>query len=224
MSADLSRRNFLRHAGTGVSAVWVTAHWPAILAASTHAHNAAKSATPPKLEFFTPEQAAEVDAICARIIPSDNTPGAHEAGVVYFIDRALVTFASDDQKTYRDGLPGLQAKVRELFPSVEKFSAATPEQQDQVLRSFDEFAQAGRRGLRGPGGRSFFETVRIHTITGFLVDPDTRGNPEGIGWKLIGHEREHMFKSPFGYYDANYPGWQPDPGAPKTTTANKTSA
>ena len=28
----------------------------------------------------------------AQIVPSDDTPGAREAGVIYFIDRALATF------------------------------------------------------------------------------------------------------------------------------------
>src|SRR5580765_3732606 len=127
MLNDLSRRNFLTRAGSAVSAAWVSAHWPALLAAAEHAHQAAKSPTPDKLQFFSPEQAIEIDAISARIIPSDETPGAHEAGVVYFIDRALTTFAVDDQKTYREGIPSVQARVRELFPSVEKFSSATPE-------------------------------------------------------------------------------------------------
>jgi hypothetical protein len=26
---------------------------------------------------------------------------------------------------------------------------------------------------------------------------------------VIGREREHMFAAPFGYYDKDYPGWQP---------------
>src|SRR5258705_10181698 len=117
MLTYLSRRNFLPRAGSAVSAVWISAHWPAIVAAAEHAHQAAKSASPAKLQFFSPEQAAEIDAISARIIPSDETPGAREAGVVYFIDRALTTFASDDQKTYRQGLTSLQARLRELFPA-----------------------------------------------------------------------------------------------------------
>jgi gluconate 2-dehydrogenase gamma chain len=123
---ELSRRTFLLRAGTGISAAWVSAHWPALLSAATHAHQAAKAAAPPKFEFFTPEQAVEIDAITARIIPTDDTPGAREAGVVYFIDRGLVTFAADDQKTYREGLPELQARVTEMFPGVSKFSATTP--------------------------------------------------------------------------------------------------
>jgi len=209
MTNELSRRNFLLQAGTGLSTAWVAANWPALLAASTHAHRAAQSAAPPKLEFFTPEQAAEIDAITARIIPTDDTPGAHEAGVVYFIDHGLTTFGVDDQKTYREGLPEMQARVGELFPGVAKFSALTPEQQDEVLHSFDEHAPPSRRSIRArPGAQNFFETVQQHTIVGFLIDPDFGGNHDGAGWKVIGREREHMFQAPFGYYDKNYPGWE----------------
>ena len=122
MNESVSRRKFLSQGITGVSAVWVSAHLPALVAAAEHAHRAASSATPPKFEFFTPEEAAEVEAITARIIPTDDSPGAREAGVVYFIDRGLATFATEDQKTYREGLPEMQARVGEKFPGVAKFS------------------------------------------------------------------------------------------------------
>jgi len=201
-------------------ATWTLANWPAVLAAAEHAHKAAAARDSQKLEFLTPDEAKEVEAISACIIPSDGTPGAREAGVVYFIDRALVTFASEDQKTYREGLPGLQSRVRELFPAVEKFSSATPDQQDQILHSFNDQAGSGRRMYRANANASpFFETVRVHTIVGFLIDPESGrgGNRDGIGWKLIGRDREHMFQPPFGYYDKDYAGWQPNlPDAEKT--------
>ena len=207
--SELNRRNFLLRAGTGLSAAWVTASWPALLSAATHAYAAAKAATPPKFEFFTPEEAAEVEAVTARIIPTDDTPGAREAGVVYFIDHGLVTFGADDQKTYREGLPEMRTRVSEMFPGASKFSGLTAEQQDAVLHSFDENAAAGRRAFRArPGAQNFFETLRQHTIAGFLIDPDYGGNRNGVGWKLIGREREHAFQAPFGYYDKDYPGWQ----------------
>ncbi len=206
---QLNRRNFLLRTGTGLSAAWVSANWPALLSAATHAHEAAKAATPPKFEFFTPEEAAEIEAITARIIPTDDTPGAREAGVVYFIDRGLVTFAADNHKTYREGLPELQARVSEMFPSVPKFSGLSTEQQDAVLHSFDENAVAGQGPRRArPGAQNFFETLQQHAIAGFLVDPDYGGNHDGVGWKVIGREREHMFQAPFGYYDRDYPGWE----------------
>lgn len=211
MSESLSRRHFLSRGITGLSAVWVSANLPALMAAADHARRAVRSAIPPKFEFFTPEQAAEIDAITACIIPTDETPGAREAGVLYFIDRGLATFAADDQKTYREGLPELLARVTEIFPGVQKFSAATPDQQDEVLHSFDENAKPSRRPFRGrQGAQDFFETLRQHTIAGFLIDPDYAGNDSGAGWKVIGREREHMFQAPFGYYDKDYPGWQPN--------------
>jgi gluconate 2-dehydrogenase subunit 3-like protein len=212
MKDAFTRRRFLLHSLTGISAAWVTSHWSEVLAAADHAHAAARSATPLKFEFFTPEQSAEIDAITARIIPTDETPGAREAGVVYFIDRALKTFASDYQKTFNEGLPELQARVREIFPHVEKFSAATPEQQDAILHSLDEKSPAVERPFRSrPEAQNFFETLRSFTIHGFLIDPDSDkgGNRDGVGWKVIGREREHMFQPPFGYYDRDYPGWQP---------------
>ena len=57
----------------------------------------------------------------------------------------------------------------------------------------------------------FFKAVRQHTLGGFLIDPDSDrgGNRDGVGWKVIGREREHMFHPPFGYYDTDYKGWQP---------------
>lgn len=211
MVRDTSRRQFLLQSATGLSAAWISAQWPALVAASEHAHAAARSTEPQKLEFFTPAEAVEIVAISSCVIPSDDTPGAREAGVVYFIDRALAGFAADFQKTFRDGLPQLQDRVKELFPAVSKFSAATADEQDQILHSFDDEApkRVARSFRPNPAAATFFETVRTFTIAAFLLDPDTRGNPEGVGWKLIGREREHTFQPPFGYYDKDYPGWQP---------------
>lgn len=222
MIENLSRRNFLSRGGAAVSAAWLSAHWPAVVAAAEHAHQAAKSPAAAKLQFFTPEQATEIEALTARIIPSGETPGAREAGVVYFIDRALTTFAIDDQKTYREGLPSLQTRVRELFPAVAKFSDATPDQQDQVLHSFEDSSQSGARNPRRRiAAESFFDTVRAHTVFGFLIDPDSArgGNRDGVGWKVIGRDREHMFQPPFGYYDKDYAGWQPNPPDAEKTKA-----
>lgn len=209
MDSSLTRRRFLAHGTSGLSAVWLSAHWPALLAAADHAHRAAEASIPPKFEFFTQEEANEIDAITARIIPTDDTPGAREAGVVYFIDRGLATFATDDQKTYREGLPELQARVAELFPGVSKFSALTAQQQDEILQTFDEQTARPRRSFRArPGAQNFFDTLQQHTIAGFLIDPEYGGNHDGVGWKVIGREREHMFQPPFGYYDKDYPGWE----------------
>jgi gluconate 2-dehydrogenase gamma chain len=225
---EFDRRQFLSRGFAALGATWTAAHWPAVLAAAEHAHKAAASPEAQKWEFFTPAEAKEVEALASAIIPSDGTPGAREAGVVYFIDRALVTFSADDQKTYRDGLPQLQKRVAELFPGVATFSAASPEQQVAILESLDEAGSKNpprrpRANFRpNPGAQPLFEVLRVHTIAGFLVDPESgrQGNRGGVGWALIGREPSHSFQPPFSSIDKDYPGWKP---APDTSAASKGS-
>jgi len=105
-----------------------------------------------------------------------------------------------------------------MFPNVAKFSSLTPQQQDEVLHSLDANAPAPRRPFRAsPGAQNFFETLRQHTIAGFLIDPDYGGNDSGVGWKVIGREREHMFQAPFGFYDKDTQAGKP---MPKEQTSN----
>ena len=213
-NSSFDRRSFLSLSAAGFSAAWLSAQWPAMVSAAAHAHAAVASPEPAKFEFFTPQEAAEIEAMASRIIPSDETPGAKEAGVVYFIDRALVTFAADSQKDYREGIVEVQSILAEKFPGTKKFSAATPEQQDAVLEAFSSAKPkmtASRRNRPGGNSQPFFETLRYHTIAGFLIDPDSdrRGNRNGVGWKVIGRDLGHVFQPPFGELDKNYPGWQP---------------
>jgi len=210
---SVDRRSFLSMGAAGISAAWLTANWPSMVSAATHAHAAVASPEPLKFEFFRPDEAIEVEAMASRILPSDETPGAKEAGVIYFIDRALVTFAVDSQKEYREGIAEVQALVAEKFPSAKKFSAATPEQQDailEVLSNSKTNLTASRGNRPNAAGQPFFEALRYHTIAGFLIDPDSGrgGNRNGVGWKVIGRDPEHMFQPPFGALDRDYTGWQ----------------
>ena len=143
-----------------------------------------------RFEFFSPEQAREIEAIAAQIIPSDDSPGAREAHAVHFIDRALVTFEHDKQPSYTRGLEYLRRKTRELFPEAQQFSALGSGDQVRLLHLIEN--------------TDFFEIVRIHTIMGFLSNPQYGGNSNQVGWKLIGFEESHVHEPPFGYYDAEY--------------------
>jgi gluconate 2-dehydrogenase gamma chain len=183
-----SRRSFLADATAGLGSAWIASNWSAILEAQEHAKRAASSRHPAHFEFFSQEQATEVESVAAQIIPTDDTPGAREAGAVYFIDRALSTFDRDRQPVYMDGLGELQAKVGELFPGATKFSGLSPDQQVRVLKAIEK--------------TPFFVQIRTHTVTGFFANPEYGGNRDEIGWKLIGFEGKFHYQPPFGYYDA----------------------
>ena len=209
-----ARRDFLQLLGGAASAAWLTANWPALVSAAEHAHQAAKSEHT-ALEVFTADQAREVEALCACIIPSDATAGAREAGVVYFIDRALKTFFSDALPVYQKGLEATQKTTAELFPGVSRFSAATEEQKLKIFTHITgefERPEGATRRLAPGNSPDFFQTLRVHTIFGFLVDPEGGGNRDYAGWKAIGRDPSHSFSPPFGFYDKDYPGWQPVSG------------
>jgi gluconate 2-dehydrogenase gamma chain len=202
------RRNFLLQATGAAGAAWISAQWPSILAAAEHAH-AAVASSPGKFEVLTPEHARQVEAICSQIIPTDELPGAREAGVVYFIDRALKTFASDTKPIYEKGLIRLNQLTATKYPGAKSFADATNEQQMAVLIELTEERTGGQHRRIGPQeSDDFFQTVRMHTIFGFLADPSAGGNKDYAGWKVIDRDPAHMFSPPYGYYDKNYPGWQ----------------
>src|SRR5262249_45224151 len=104
----LSRREWTVGA-LGLSAAEVASAWQ-------HAHDAVSAATPPRFEALDTPLARDIEALAAQIIPSDGTPGAREAGVIYFIDRALHTWEADKLEAYRKGMYEVQLVRKELFP------------------------------------------------------------------------------------------------------------
>lgn len=186
-ASEISRRDWIRALTAGIAA-----SWPGVVAAQQHAHRMAASDAPASFQFFDAASAAEVEAIAAQIIPAGETPGAREAGVVYFIDRALTTFDKDKQADYRRGLAALAEKRQAMFPGSKSFAS---------LPAADRIALLGAIETT-----SFFDLVRVHTVTGFFANPSYGGNRGLAGWKLIGFEDTFRFTPPFGYYDANYKG------------------
>lgn len=158
-----------------------------VLAAQQHAHEAARSENPPAFAALDFAEAREIDALTSQIVPSTDGPGAHEAGVVYFIDRALSTFDAHLRGAYRTGLASIQQKRTEMFPGSAAIAALSSDQQIQLIRAIER--------------TDFFELLRTHTMYGFLGNPSYGGNRDHIGWKLIGFDDRHVFQPPFGYYD-----------------------
>ena len=167
------------------------AAWADVISAQEHAH-ATVGSTTPHFETLDAATAAEIEAIAAQIIPSTEGPGAREAGVIYFIDRALSTFAADDRGAYRSGMAQLQQKRKELFPSSTAIASLPGQQQVALIRAIET--------------SEFFELLRTHTVLGFLGNPSYGGNRGEVGWKQIGFEDKMAYQPPFGYYDAQVNG------------------
>jgi gluconate 2-dehydrogenase subunit 3-like protein len=190
---DLSRRSLLQAIAMMLGTVTLPPGWANITLAAHQAHASARLAGAVELSFLSPTEAGDVEAVATHIIPTDDTPGAREAGVVYFIDRALATFLSQLAGDYRAQLGDFQAVFRERHPGAASFSSLTFEQQLEYLKAVDQ--------------TPFFDTTRLLTLIGMFSLPAYGGNRDGLGWKLIGFDDRHFFQPPFGYYDRDYPGF-----------------
>jgi gluconate 2-dehydrogenase gamma chain len=150
----------------------LASHATAIAEAQQHAHQTANAGTQGALQSLSAEEADEIGALASLIIPSGSTPGAREAGVTYFIDKALATFDRDKREAYRQGLRTVQARRQELFPGSTTIASLKPGDQIRLVQSIENTA--------------FFETLRVHTVMAFLGPPQYGGNRNQAGWKLIG--------------------------------------
>ncbi|MFN2545981.1 MAG: gluconate 2-dehydrogenase subunit 3 family protein [Myxococcales bacterium] len=129
-----------------------------------------------------------LDAAAARILPSDDGPGAREAKVGRFLQRQL-------EGELRDLRPAFDRLAMLLdFWSQRSFGKdfvdLTTEQQDRVL---DQLAR-GQIPVRGVPQEALFRGFHSLVLEGFLSDPVHGGNDGQIGWRSIGFPEPHLRK------------------------------
>jgi gluconate 2-dehydrogenase gamma chain len=185
---EVSRRSFLQLAGAFSTTSYLRLSGVAL---ATIAQSAC-SAEQKNNAFLTlgADEARDFAAIAARIIPTTDTPGATEAGVIHFFDNAFASDMSDELSTARAGLADFNATLAKSGHSG-RFDELTEDAQDDFLRSHES--------------GDFFGLVREMTIFGFFAMSSYGGNKDHTGWDLIGFEGHHgAWSYPFGYYDAEY--------------------
>src|SRR5689334_4475687 len=111
LDESTSRRDFLAASATALASLWLTADPQEVHASLRHAAHVARATQPVAFDVFTPEEAADVEAIASQIIPTDDSPGAREAKVVYFIDHSLANWAAPTKEDFSKGLAELNAEV-----------------------------------------------------------------------------------------------------------------
>ncbi len=183
----IARREFLTLVSAGGASL-LALEWPGVRDGLAHAHAAIGGQAPARFKVLTASEAREVAAVAARLMPTTDTPGATEAGVVHFFDYALGDFAKDAVVPLRAWLGDLEARTKAQRPDALRFSALGAAEQDAVLKGLETHA--------------FFGAIRGLTMLGMFADPRYGGNRGQVGWKLIGFENRMTNSPPFGYYDA----------------------
>ena len=183
----MSRRAFLNAGGDAAKGSCIILTMPMILTACGQADDARTSNN--DFQLLSEEEGLEYSAISARIIPSNDTPGATEAGVIYFIDTVVADNRDGEHQILKQGLTTLQSEGAAQF-GVASFYLLNEEQQDQLLRQIES--------------SQFFNTIRFLTVAGMFSSPEYGGNRDKVGFELLGFTDQHAWQPPFGFYDADY--------------------
>ena len=187
-SDNVSRRSFIQLAGALSTSGYLRLTGVALASIAQSAYAADQD----DRAFLTldTDEARDLAAMAARIIPTTDTPGATEAGVIHFFDNAFAADMSGDLGEARAGLAEFNAALA---------ASGHTGQFDQLgVNAQDDF-------LRSQESGDFFGLVREMTIFGFFAMNSYGGNKDHVGWDLIGFEGHHgAWTYPFGHYDAEY--------------------
>jgi hypothetical protein len=114
-------------------------------------------------QFFSPDEYATVERLAELIIPSDDGPGAREAGVSEFID-FMVARDPAVQVRFRYGLTWLDAHAVRLHGK--RFQDLDAGPQAEIL---GPLAYRDRHRAGEEEGRAFFKLMRERTLMGFYT-------------------------------------------------------
>ena len=177
--SGLTRRQFVRHAAFAGFGTYVALTTGACRRRAAPPPSGEAAAPPAHAQptSLTAAEFAAVSAVCDRLLPRDEDPGALDLGVPTYIDRAV---ASPDLAETREILvrliPALDRQSRKRHGG-KAFSDATPDEQDRLLAAWQ----------RGAGGeRRFFAAMLDLTLEGAFGDPKYGGNAGGRGFALTG--------------------------------------
>jgi len=188
MTVFISRRELLKRAGlAGAAAAAVPIEVLAAGEFATAPPEVAAQAIPPAragepLENITAEESEVLEAIVARLIPTDAIgPGATEARAARYIDRALGGALASSRQIYTAGLAALDSYARASRGA--PFPRLSATDQDATLMDVESGVATGFPG----NAAVFFNLVRTHTLQGTFGDPSYGGNADFVGWDLIGY-------------------------------------
>jgi len=185
---DVSRRSLFKQVGAAAAVAGTPFAAGAVMAQERqdhqeHAAPGSPAATVPleALETLTAAEADTLEAIVARLIPSDESgPGATEARAAHYIDRALAGPLRSSREAYAAGLAAIDAYAQSKKSAA--FAKLSAPDQDAVLTDMEKNIATGFV----PNAAAFFNLVRAHTIQGTFCDPYYGGNANFVGWDLIG--------------------------------------
>jgi len=122
-------------------------------------------------------------AVVDCLIPTDEFPGAYEAGVCDYLLRLFASDLRDEAEFFTTGLDSIELEARARFGA--PFASLTPEQQSITLEAIEQGDVLTSWQI---SPQRFFEMLVCTTAEGFYSDPQQGGNRGAISWTMTGFE------------------------------------
>jgi gluconate 2-dehydrogenase gamma chain len=182
------RREFLAASAALLGGGWLSLQLPRLESLAAWARTAATEQA--AFAILTVAEAKTMGAFAAQILPSDaSSPGATEAGAIWFIDRALGPgYFPEFREPIRSGIADLDDRARRRRRGTGGFGDLPAADQIRIMREVES--------------TPFFFAGRMLSIMGVLADPRHGGNRDGAAMKILGIEHRPSYQPPFGWYDA----------------------
>jgi len=139
------------------------------------------SSSPGKYIVLTDKEANCLAALCERIIPADDYPGATDAGVIHFIDKQLHLRFPEEKELFRKGIESLQNWCHANYGKhFEELDMALQIDAMQLM----EKGGMPQEQWTVPAGK-FFNKLLDRTMQGFYGSPRHGGNKDYMSFRML---------------------------------------
>lgn len=148
-----------------------------------------------KFEFFTPYQATVVEQVTALIIPSDDSPGAREAGVVFEIDKTIVKNQML-KNSYAKGIEALHLMAKQLAGK-DSFLDLNQDEMMEILNiAYASESLSNRSAISNQYGSMLPGILLINHLIRQTIEIFYSSE---LGWKVVGYHGPPQWKGNLDY-------------------------
>lgn len=168
---------------------------PSLFASETSESLKSKKLLEGGFKFFSPHQAAVIEEVTSLIIPSDESPGAREAGVVYEIDKSI-SRNQQLENGYAKGIEALDFMAKQLAGKDSFLDLSQDEKMEILNMAYASKDLPKRGGISDQYGSMLPGILLLNHLIRQTIQIFYTSE---AGWKVVGYHGPPQWKGNPGY-------------------------
>lgn len=163
---------------------------PSLFASETSDSLKSKKLLEGSFKFFSPHQATVIEEVTSLIIPSDESPGAREAGVVYEIDKSI-SRNQQLENGYAKGIEALDYMAKQLAGKDSFLDLSQDEKKEILNMAYASKALPERGGISQQYGSMLPGILLLNHLIRQTIQIFYTSE---AGWKVVGYHGPPQWK------------------------------